>query len=59
MFPLKAENFRESQSFIHLPNIEPQGMVPGSRTASVSKTDMVPASWSTVSVETGDWRGNK
>lgn len=42
---MKAENFRKSKSLVHLLNIEPLGMVPSSRTVSVSKTDMVLASW--------------
>lgn len=42
---MKAKNFRKPNSFIYLPNIEPQGMVPGSGNASVSETNMVSASW--------------
>ena len=42
---MKAEIFRKSKSFICLLNIEPLDMVPSSRTVSVCKTDMVPASW--------------
>lgn len=41
---MKAENFRKSNSFIDLPNIEPQGSVPGSGNASMSKMDMAAAS---------------
>lgn len=42
---METENFRKSNSFIYLPNIEPQGSVPGSGNASVSKMDTVAASW--------------
>lgn len=45
IFPLKAESFRKSKSLIRLLNTEPLGMVPSSRTVSVNKTNMVPASW--------------
>lgn len=42
---MKAEIFRKSKSFICLLNIEPLDMVPSSRTVSVNKTNMEPASW--------------